>query len=135
MIDRAGREHGVDRQGQALAPLPPAETILAAFDAGEWLRAEEVARRLSVVGSRRLGVRASKGNWSGGMKAGVRLVHRLLALHREGKLAARRDAEGYVWEFRLPIEGEKVTTHWQAVRTPARRFTGARTLKPSRLAR
>lgn len=92
---------GVDRHGDPLAPLPEPDTILAAMPDGRWERAEQIARRLGVVGSRRLGVRASKGNWSGGMKGGVRLTHRLSAMHRQGLVERRLDDEyGDTYEFR-----------------------------------
>lgn len=92
--------HGVDRNGEPLAPLPSREEILEAMPVGEWMRAQQIAGRLGVSGSRRLGVRASKGNWSGGMKAGVRLTHRLSAMHRAGLVQRRYDEHyGDTYEF------------------------------------
>lgn len=97
-------KHGRNREGEPLAPLPEPEAILEAMPEGEWIRAQQIAMRLGVEGSQRLGVRASKGNWSGGMKAGVRLTHRLSAMHRRG-LVDRRLDDHYqdTYEFRRVV--------------------------------
>jgi hypothetical protein len=91
-MNRTGYKHGVDREGNPLEPLPSPEDILAAMPEGEWIRAQQIAMRLRIAGSRRLSVRSSKGNWSGGMKAGVRLTHRLSAMYRRGLVDRRYDA-------------------------------------------
>jgi hypothetical protein len=118
-VSRSSEQHGVSRSGEPLAPLPSQEQILGALHGFHGLaRAEQVARALGVVGSRRLGTKSSKGNWSGGMKAGVRLAPRLMAMHRAGLVVADYDRDDHVWKFRLPREGEEVRTHYLAVRKP-----------------
>jgi hypothetical protein len=120
-LSRSGYTHGVDRGGEPLEPLPSREEILRTMPENTWMRAQQIAYRLDVQGSRRLGTKASKGNWSGAMKAGVRLTHRLTAMYRQGLVDRRYDREyGDTWEFRRPREGEVLTPPPPPKRRPRR---------------